>query len=319
MHSPLALTAAALLVEAAFGYPDALFRLVRHPVVWIGALIAALDRRLPRTRAAGLLALGLVLLATAAPALALSAITPWAALVVLASTLPAQRSLARHVAAVAAGLHTGLAEGRTAVSHIVGRDPTSLDAPAVARAAIESLAENFADGVVAPAVWGCVAGLPGMALYKAINTADSMIGHHTPRHERFGWAAARLDDLVNLPASRLAALWIVLAALILPGAHPGPAIHAIRRDASRHRSPNAGWPEAAMAGALGLRLAGPRTYDGVLVDDAWMGNGRPDAQAADITQALRLYYLACALQIAAITAAALALALPLALPLALQG
>jgi adenosylcobinamide-phosphate synthase len=307
MPSPLALTAAALLVEAAFGYPDPVFRAIRHPVVWIGTLIGALDRRLPRTRAAGVLALGVVLIATASPTVALSAILPWAALVLLASTLPAQRSLAQHVGAVAHGLQAGLAEGRVAVSHIVGRDPASLDAAAVARAAIESLAENFADGVVGPAVWGCVAGLPGMALYKAINTADSMIGHRTPRHERFGWAAARLDDLVNLPASRLAALWIVLAALLMPGAHPGPALRAILRDARRHRSPNAGWPEAAMAGALGLRLAGPRVYGGVTVDGAWMGDGSADATAADITRAQRLYRLACALQIAAITAAALAL------------
>ena len=311
MSATLALTAAALILEAAFGYPDAVFRIIRHPVVWIGALIAALDRRLPRTRTAGLLALAIVLLATAAPAIALSATLPWLALVLLASALPAQRSLAQHVAAVAKGLQTGLPEGRIAVSHIVGRDPASLDAPAVARAAIESLAENFADGIVAPAVWGCIAGLPGMATYKAINTADSMIGHHTPRHERFGWAAARLDDLVNLPASRLAALWIVAAALLLPGANPGGALQAIRSSARLHRSPNAGWPEAAMAGALGIRLAGPRIYAGVLVDDPWMGNGRPgttaDATPADITQALRLYRLACALQIAAITAAALAL------------
>ncbi len=156
-------------------------------------------------------------------------------------------------------------------------------------------------------MWGCVAGLPGMALYKSANTADSMIGHRTPRHERFGWAAARFDDLVNLPASRLAALWLILAAVLTPGAQPGQAIRAVLRDARHHRSPNAGWPEAAMAGALGLRIAGPRTYDGTPVHDAWMGDGRATATARDIERALRLYRCACALQIAAITAAALML------------
>ncbi len=304
MSNAIPMVAAALLIEAVFGYPDALFRVLRHPVVWIGALIAALDRTLPRTRAAGLLALVVLLAATVAAPVALTLALPGIALAVLASTLLAQRSLAQHVAAVAIGLRAGLPQGRAAVSRIVGRDPERLDAAAVGRAAIESLAENFADGVVAPALWGCVAGLPGMALYKAINTADSMIGHRTPRHERFGWAAARLDDLVNLPASRLAALWIILAAALLPGAHPAHALRAVLRDAGRHRSPNAGWPEAAMAGALGLRLAGPRFYGGVMVDDAFMGDGRADAAPDDIDLALRLYRLACALQILVVVGAA---------------
>ena len=215
----------------------------------------------------------------------------------LGSSLLAQRSLAAHVRAVATGLRRGLAEGREAVSHIVGRDPASLDAAAVARAAIESLAENFADGVVAPVVWGLLLGLPGLALYKAVNTADSMIGHRTARHERFGWAAARLDDVVNLPASRLGALWIVLAAALVPGADAGGAWRAVWRDAGGHRSPNAGWPEAAMAGALGLRLAGPRVYGGVSVADAWMGDGRAGATAADVERALLVYRMACGLQI----------------------
>ncbi len=305
------LVAAALLIEAAAGYPDPLFRAVRHPVVWAGALIAGLDRALNRpglARLRGALALLLVLLAAAggaavAVAVARAAAPGWvgfAALAALASTLLAQRSLGSHVAAVAHALRLGLAPGRAAVSHIVGRDPASLDAAAVARAAIESLAENFADGVVAPALWGCLLGLPGMALYKAANTADSMIGHRTPRHLQFGWAAARFDDLVNLPASRLAAAWLLLAAALLPGADAARAWRAVRRDAARHRSPNAGWPEAAMAGALGLRLAGPRRYGGVPVEDAWMGDGRAAATPDDIARALRLYRLACALQIAAI-------------------
>jgi adenosylcobinamide-phosphate synthase len=256
---------------------------------------------------AGLLALGIILAAAAVPAILVQATASLLLSAILASSLLASRSLAQHVAAVADGLRQGLPEARAAVSHIVGRDPEALDAHAVARAAIESLAENFADGVVAPAFWGCVAGLPGMAVYKAANTADSMIGHRTPRHARFGWAAARFDDLVNLPASRLAALWLILAATLTPGAHPVQSVRAVFRDAGKHRSPNAGWPEAAMAGALGLSLNGPRSYAGTRVADAWMGHGRATATAADIDAALRLYRRACALQIAAITALALML------------
>src|SRR5690606_13888364 len=203
----------------------------------------------------------------------------------------AQRSLAEHVEAVAEALETGgLEAGRAAVSRIVGRDPARLDEAGVSRAAIESLAENFSDGVVAPAFWMAVAGLPGAAVYKAANTADSMIGHRTKRHGAFGWAAARFDDLINLPASRLTALLVVCAACTLQGASPRRAMRAVWRDAGRHRSPNAGWPEAAMAGALGLALAGPRVYGGVAVEDAIMGEGgRREASSADIRRALQLY------------------------------
>ncbi len=307
MHDTLALTATALLIEAACGYPTPLFRAISHPVVWIGTLIAALDHRLnDDTRARGVIALALILAATVTATLALTRLVPhWTLLALLAASFPAQRSLHTHVAAVAAALRRSLPEARTAVAHIVGRDPDRLDEAAIARAAIESLAENFADGVVAPAVWGCIAGFPGMALYKAANTADSMIGHRTPRYARFGWAAARFDDLVNLPASRLGALWIILAAALLPGTNPRAAWCATWRDAPRHRSPNAGWPEAAMAGALGLRLAGPRSYHGTPVDDAWMGDGRAEATPDDIARALRLYRVACALQLATIALLAL--------------
>jgi adenosylcobinamide-phosphate synthase len=225
---------------------------------------------------------------------------------IIASTLIAQRSLREHVARVAVALeHDSVAAGRAAVAHIVGRDPDTLDEAGIARAAIESLAENFSDGVVAPAFWLAAAGLAGGAAYKAINTADSMIGHRTPRHDAFGWAAARLDDLVNLPASRLSALLIVAAAAVSPGASAADAWHAVVRDAPRHRSPNAGYPEAAMAGALGLALAGPRVYGGVRVDDAVMGDGRRDATAADIRAALRLYRHADAMLIALVAIAAL--------------
>jgi adenosylcobinamide-phosphate synthase len=229
-------------------------------------------------------------------------------LVAIATTLSAQKSLSDHVEAVARGLDDGLVAGRDAVSRIVGRDPESLDRPGVARAAIESLAENFSDGVVAPAFWLAVGGLAGGVAYKAANTADSMIGHRTPRHEAFGWAAARFDDLVNLPASRLTALLLVGAAALVPGADAGAAWRAVWRDAGKHRSPNAGWPEAAMAGALGLALAGPRIYGGVKVDDAFMGDGgRRDATAADIRRALRLFWVADVLLMAVLAAVAFAL------------
>jgi len=207
----------------------------------------------------------------------------------LGSTLIAQRSLHAHVARVAIALDASLAQGRAAVKQIVGRDTEQLDEGGVSRAAIESLAENFSDGVVAPVLWMIIGGLPGAAIYKAINTADSMIGHRTPRHEVFGWAAARLDDLVNLPASRLTALLIIAAAAITKGASAPNAWRAVRRDAWSHRSPNAGYPEAAMAGALGLALAGQRSYGGVTVFDALMGDGRREANTADIRAALTLY------------------------------
>lgn len=303
---PLAiLLSLVLLLEALAGYPDPLYRAIRHPVVWIGAVISALDRHLnkpdhtpARRRAAGIVSVvmlvgGAVAIGIGLQALVLALLPGWAGMVLLAllaSSLLAQRSLYRFVAAVPAGLRKGgLTGGRQAVAHIVGRDPESLDEAGVSRAAIESLAENFSDGVVAPAFWLAVGGLPGILAYKAINTADSMIGHRTPRHEAFGWAAARLDDLVNLPASRLTALLLAGAACMTRGAGAAAALIAVRRDARHHRSPNAGWPEAAMAGALGLRLAGPRRYAGHVVDDHWMGDGRADAGAADIEKALRLY------------------------------
>lgn len=300
----LPLAALALLVEAIAGYPARLIGWIGHPVIWMGRLISALDGGLnreaesfARRRAWGVFAVGLLLAAAAIPTFALQ----WTLLAlplplglflcaVVASSLLAQRSLHVHVAEVAAALERdGLAAGRIAVSRIVGRDPERLDDAGVARAAIESLAENFSDGVVAPAFWMALAGLPGAAAYKALNTADSMIGHKTERHAAFGWAAARLDDLVNLPASRLSGLLIIAAAALLPGCSPLRAWKAMLRDAPRHRSPNAGWPEAAMAGALGISIAGPRSYGGVEAPAAYMGDGRREIGAADIRAALRLY------------------------------
>jgi adenosylcobinamide-phosphate synthase len=317
----LPILAGALVLEAALGYPHTLFRVIRHPVVWIGALLAWLDHSLNNDAAAdlqrrvfGLVALLVVLCAATFPAAIVQVASrglwpgPSGLLlpILLASPLLAQRSLWVHVRAVGQALERdGLAAGRAAVSHIVGRNPATLDQAAVVRAAIESLAENFSDAVVAPALWCAALGLAGIAGYKAINTADSMIGHRTPRHAAFGWAAARLDDLVNLPASRLAAVWLILAALLHPRARGAAALRSVCRDAGKHRSPNAGWPEAAVAGALGLRLAGPRVYGATLVQDAWMGDGRAEATIADLRMALSLYRLACGIEIVAAIVAAI--------------
>jgi adenosylcobinamide-phosphate synthase len=312
---PLAL--AALIVEALIGYPAPLYRAIGHPVTWMGRWLAWLEAALNRAdatsatrRAAGVLALCLYLAPVGVVAWAAARVCAsggalgFALLGLLAASLPAQRSLGVHVSAVAEGLDVSLEEGRRAVAKIVGRNPDVLDEAGVARAAIESLAENFSDGVVAPILWIALGGLVGGALYKAINTADSMIGHRDERHKAFGWAAARFDDLVNLPASRFAALWLILAAALTSGASARDAARAIWRDASRHRSPNAGWPEAAMAGALGLKLAGPRVYGETLVDDVFMGSGRREADAADIRRALRLFTRACAIQAGTLAAAA---------------
>ncbi len=317
MAFPLAFLA--LIIERGIGYPGWLVRAVGHPVTWIGALIAFLDRSLNREtvspqqrRVMGVLALVIIC--------AIAGVAGWAIIwllgstifglivaALIASSLIAQKSLEEHVLAVAEALHAdGVEAGRAAVSQIVGRDPEALDESGIARAAIESLAENFSDGVVAPAFWLALLGLPGAAIYKAVNTADSMIGHKTERHAHFGWAAARFDDLVNLPASRLTALLIVFAAAITRDANAGAAWRAVRNDAPLHRSPNAGWPEAAIAGALGLALAGPRAYGGKVVDDAVMGvGGTIEANAADIGRAVQLYRTADLLLIALFGAVAL--------------
>ncbi len=306
----VALALIAMVIELCVGYPERLTRAIGHPVTWIGRFIATLDRLLnrdaakqPHRRAAGVVAVLILLSVVGSVAFIVEREMlrlPFGimAAALIGSSLIAQRSLYQHVANVASALEKdGLAAGRHAVSHIVGRDTETLDEAGVARAAIESLAENFSDGIVAPVLWMAIAGLPGAALYKAINTADSMIGHRTPRHEAFGWAAARLDDLVNLPASRLSAVLFIAAAALSKSSSAGNAWRTVCRDAKRHRSPNAGYPEAAAAGALGLSLAGPRIYDGVRVDDAMMGDGRRDATAADIRRALTLYRSADAILI----------------------
>ncbi|MFH5774053.1 adenosylcobinamide-phosphate synthase CbiB [Paracoccus sp. NGMCC 1.201697] len=291
--SPETLTVAlvALLIDAAIGWPDALYRRISHPVVWIGALIAWLDRRLNRGGhkiMRGALAVAVTLGVAIAPTLLLVRLLgdlPLGPVLlgVLAWPLVAARSLHDHVAAVARPLQQGdMAQARQAATMIVGRDLSDDPAP-IARAALESLAENSSDGVIAPLFWAAMAGLPGIAAYKAINTLDSMIGHMSPRHALFGRVAARLDDVVNLPASRLTGALFVLAS----GSRR--AFRVMWRDARRHRSPNAGWPEAAMAGALDIRLSGPRSYHGIESVEPWLNPGASDPDAADLGRGLTLY------------------------------
>jgi len=277
----------AMLLDAALGEPRWLWSRAPHPAVLMGRLIGWADARFntgaaQRAKGVGvILALGLGalglggLLATLGPVVE----------VIVSAILIAQRSLVEHVQAVAKGLRTGLAEGRAAVAMIVSRDTAAMDESAVARAAIESAAENISDGVVAPLFWFAVAGLPGLLLYKITNTADSMIGYRTPRHLAFGWAAARFDDLLNLIPARLTAL---LIAVMHGGLHDWRGIVA---DAGLHRSPNAGWPEAAMARALGIALSGPRAYDGKMQDFAYVNEtGRKPLLAQDIEAAVRVLW-----------------------------
>jgi adenosylcobinamide-phosphate synthase len=314
----LFIVVAALAFDALIGDPDGLWRRLPHPVAVIGAGIGWLDRTFNReTRSpaqrklAGIAAVALLLalsvLSGCLIEMALRQI-PFGNLLIglVASTLIAQRSLYQHVVRVRDAFATGgLVEARRAVSMIVGRDPDQLDEAGVSRAAIESCAENFSDGVVAPVFWLALLGLPGLIAYKAINTADSMIGHLSPRHASFGWAAARLDDLVNLIPARLSGLLVALVASTAGGAS-STALQVMLRDAAKHRSPNAGWPESAMAGALGVALAGPRRYGMRVVDDVFLNaEARKDATPDDIGRALKLLIAACLLQAAIYAALAL--------------
>jgi adenosylcobinamide-phosphate synthase len=295
---------AAMAVEALIGDPPWLYRMVPHPVAVIGRLIGALDNRwndatlgeaIRRKRGVDL-ATGVTVGAFALAWIVAYALGQfyggWLLEALLASAFLSFRGLYDHVRRVARALDDGLGPAQTAVGHIVGRDPASLDAHGVARAAIESTAENFADGTVAPVFWYLVFGLPGLVAYKAINTMDSMIGYRSERHAAFGAAAAKLDDSVNFWTSRLAGLLFVIAAFVVRGADAGAAWRAMLRDAPKHRSPNAGWPEAAVAGALDLAIAGPRRYGARVVDDHWMGGGHTQATAADVRRALELYLAA---------------------------
>ena len=301
----------ALALDALIGDP----RWLPHPVRLMGWLTGLLDRALNREGHGesarvflGGVAVLLVVGASAAAGWAVAQYAGalgwgWLAELALVAMLLAQRDMADHMVRVARALDRSAEPARDAVRHIVGRDLRALDEHGIARAAIESGAENYSDGVVAPAVWYLLLGLPGLLAYKAINTMDSMIGHRSPRHHAFGRAAARIDDAVNWVPARLAGGLVALAALAVPGARPGRAWRTMLRDAPRHSSPNAGWPEAAMAGALGLVLLGPRQYEGeVAADQAWLGDGRRDATPGDLRRTVRVFAAACAL-VAVLTAA----------------
>lgn len=288
---------AALVLEACVGYPQAMYRRIRHPVVWMGRAIDALEHRWNRpdfsdTARRWLGILTVIVVAGGAALIgyvlqsAASHVQFGAVLIVLiATTGLAQHSLFTHVRDVLQPLSSGdLAGARHAVSKIVGRDTSALDESGIAGAALESLAESFNDGVVAPAFWLFVGGLPGLFAYKALNTADSLIGHREPRWRMFGWAAARADDLANLVPARLA------GALLAAAGRRG--LWIMWRDAPKHASPNAGWPEAAMAGALSIRLGGAATYDGVLHERPEFGMGA-EPVTDDLARGLRLYVVAC--------------------------
>lgn len=324
MSGPLAVLLAATLLDRLVGDPDWLWRRVPHPVVWIGRAIDALDRRwnrpalsFARRRRNGVLAILLLLAAAVLAGLLLHLLFARLGALglgleaVVAAVFLAQKSLAEHVERVAEALRTGgLPAGRRAVSMIVGRDPEGLDEAGVCRAAIESLAENASDGIVAPWLFLLAFGLPGLLAYKVLNTADSMIGHMSERHRAFGWASARLDDAANWPAARLTAL-LFAALAAREGGWPAFAAswRIARRDAGLHRSPNAGWPEAAVAGALGLALGGPRRYGALAVDAPRLHpEGRLNAGARDIHRALRLLRRLCD-SLALAAAALLALSL----------
>lgn len=278
----------AMLLDAAFGEPRLLWDRFRHPAVLMGQAVGWIDRRFNRgdqERLAGTLAFAGLVVAAGLLGWVLSLLPGILAEVLVGAILLAQRSLVDHVRAVANGLRLSVGDGRRTVAMIVGRDTAAMDGPAVARAAIESAAENLSDGVTAPAFWFLIGGLPGLLIYKITNTADSMIGHRTPRHERFGWAAARFDDLLNLVPARLTALLIWLTA---PQRSVWPAII---RDARQHRSPNAGWPEAAMAQVLGVSLSGPRSYGGELRQFPFVNpDGAKDIGADEIDRAVSVLW-----------------------------
>jgi adenosylcobinamide-phosphate synthase len=288
---------AALVVEGCVGYPPAVYRHIRHPVVWMGYIIDGLERRWNRPDRGDVARrwLGVLTVIVAAGGAAFAGYVLQSGLnrvqfgmlllVLIATSGLAQHSLFTHVRDVLQPLSVGdLTNARTAVAKIVGRDTSELNESGVASAALESLAESFNDGVVAPAFWLVVGGLPGLFAYKALNTADSLIGHREPRWRMFGWAAARADDVANLIPARLAGL------LLAAAGRGGMAV--MWRDASKHASPNAGWPEAAMAGALSIRLGGPASYDGVQHERPVFGQGRAPA-ADDLARGLRLYVIAC--------------------------
>lgn len=314
--SHLLILLAAIGLDRIVGDPPWLWQRVPHPVVIFGKGIDLFEKRLNTgaftpegRRLNGVFTIVALLALSILFGMLLSMIFHHLGFlglileIIVVAVFLAQKSLGDHVQAVADGLlRNGLEGGRQAVAMIVGRDPKTLDEAGVSRAAIESLSENFADGVVAPVFWYLIAGLPGILAYKMLNTADSMIGHKNERFLQFGWASARLDDLANWPAARLSAGFIAVAALLRLGAGAGRrSLSAALRDSGLHRSPNSGWPEAAMAGALDLQLAGPRVYGGIRVNEPMMhAAGRADAGPQDILSGIRVFYTACSVMAASV-------------------
>jgi adenosylcobinamide-phosphate synthase len=309
----------AALTERFTGYPESVQNAIGHPVQWMGAAIDWLDANLNTSphditegRLHGVVALLILISGCALPAWLITHVLAgfsggWIIEAMIATVFLAQKSLYDHVRDVERALSSSLTSGRAAVSKIVGRNTETLDESGVSRAALESLAENAADGVVAPVFWYLLLGLPGLVAYKAVNTADSMIGHKSAEHLHFGFASARLDDVLNFIPARLTALLFSGAASLESQVAAKRSFNAAMSDAIKHRSPNAGWPEASMAGALGLRLGGPRDYDGETVDLPWLGSGREHLTRQDITRGLRLYDRSLWLMQALLLAAAILL------------
>ncbi|UYV37950.1 adenosylcobinamide-phosphate synthase CbiB [Rhodobacteraceae bacterium D3-12] len=260
-----------MILDAIFGEPKAVWDRVPHPAVVMGRAVAWCDERFNQGGARRLKGVGVMAALVLGAALLGWGLAwfGWIVEAVVVAVLLAQRSLVEHVRAVGDALRMSLSEGRRAVARIVGRDVASMDEAAVTRGAIESAAENFSDGVAAPVVWFLIAGLPGLLVYKITNTADSMIGYRTEKHEEFGWAAARFDDVLNVIPARFSAVVFLLLARQLG------AWRAVVAEARKHRSPNAGWPEAAMARGIGVALSGPRSYEGEMRDFPWV-NGEGD-------------------------------------------
>ncbi len=296
----------ALLLDWLIGDMRWFFKHVPHPVVLIGKLISFFERKLNRTdrSSVNLSVRGAVVTFVT---VGLSALVGygfhqvfqlyaygWVAEIILVAILLAQRSLAAHVATIGKALkNKDEGAARDELRHIVSRDPKKLDVHGVARSALESLAENFSDAVVAPAHWYILLGLPGLCAYKAVNTLDSMIGYRTKRYEWFGMIAAKLDDAVNWPAARLSGLIFVIGACFAPEGNPVAAFKVMMRDASKHASPNAGWPEGAMAGAFDMALGGPRSYPGGLSETVWIGDGRARLVGRDVMRGVTLFAIGC--------------------------
>lgn len=314
---PLVLLLIALIIEASVGELRLLFKFVPHPVILIGRLIDWFDRKLNREDRSnmdrairGALVVVIIVVLCAIIGWAVAWLTQhhdfgWIVELLGLVALLAGRNLYDRVRAVAIALRTGLEPARNEVAHIVGRDPRQLDEHGVARAAIETCAENFCDGVVAPVFWYALFGFPGILVYKAVNTMDSMIGHMSPRYRAFGMTAARLDDVLNLIPARLSGLFLAFGAFFVPTASPKNAFKVMLRDAGKHRSMNAGWPEGAAAGALGLALAGPRRYSVQIVNDPWIGDGTAKATDKDIHRMLYLFMVASLINAMWVTAVAI--------------